>query len=171
VYLCLVYPPTGGAPSSTRVVQDCEKWIRSLEKNQRGRGYDGARIWKKWTQRAQPRQQKGRLPSKKTYSDAAGMTEHQWYGSVKLVSGSHGSLATQTTMEIEMNGYSGGEMSTALTSEANTTFSIHTNSLINNKEPNSPLTIDGDYLSDIEHRNDNEKYQRFVMVARNEDKI
>jgi hypothetical protein len=31
-YLCLVDPATGGAPSSTRIVQDCEKWIRSLGK-------------------------------------------------------------------------------------------------------------------------------------------
>jgi hypothetical protein len=30
-YLRLVDPETGGAPSSTRIVQDCEKWIRSLE--------------------------------------------------------------------------------------------------------------------------------------------
>jgi hypothetical protein len=32
VYLRLVDPATGGAPSSTRIVQDCEKLIRSLEK-------------------------------------------------------------------------------------------------------------------------------------------
>jgi hypothetical protein len=31
-YLCLVDPATGGAPSSTRIVHDCEKWIRSLGK-------------------------------------------------------------------------------------------------------------------------------------------
>jgi hypothetical protein len=31
-YLHLVDPATGGAPSSTRIVQDCEKWIRSLGK-------------------------------------------------------------------------------------------------------------------------------------------
>jgi hypothetical protein len=31
-YLFLVDPSTGGAPSSTRIVQDCEKWIRSLGK-------------------------------------------------------------------------------------------------------------------------------------------
>jgi hypothetical protein len=30
-YLRLVDPVTGGAPSSTRIVQDCEKWVRSLE--------------------------------------------------------------------------------------------------------------------------------------------
>jgi hypothetical protein len=32
VYLRLVDPATGSAPSSTRIVQDCEKWIRSLGK-------------------------------------------------------------------------------------------------------------------------------------------
>jgi hypothetical protein len=31
-YLCIVDPVTGGAASSNRIVQDCEKWIRSLEK-------------------------------------------------------------------------------------------------------------------------------------------
>jgi hypothetical protein len=31
-YLRLVDPTTGGAPSSKRIVQDCEKWIRSLGK-------------------------------------------------------------------------------------------------------------------------------------------
>jgi hypothetical protein len=31
-YLRIVDPVTGGAASSNRIVQDCEKWIRSLEK-------------------------------------------------------------------------------------------------------------------------------------------
>jgi hypothetical protein len=31
-YLRLVHPATGGAPSCTQIVQDCEKWIRSLMK-------------------------------------------------------------------------------------------------------------------------------------------
>jgi hypothetical protein len=31
-YLSIIDPETGGAPSSKRIVQDCEKWIQSLEK-------------------------------------------------------------------------------------------------------------------------------------------
>jgi hypothetical protein len=31
-YLRIVDPVTGGATSSNRIVQDCEKWLRSLEK-------------------------------------------------------------------------------------------------------------------------------------------
>jgi hypothetical protein len=62
-------------------------------------------------------------------------------------------------------------VSTALTSESHITSSIHTNSLINNEDPNSPLTIECDYFSDIENENDDERYKRFVMVARNDDDI
>jgi hypothetical protein len=59
------------------------------------------------------------------------MTDQQWRVSVELVNSIPNSLAMKTTMEIETNGGS-GEMSTALTSKANTTSSIHTNSLIDN---------------------------------------
>jgi hypothetical protein len=98
------------------------------------------------------------------------MTEQQWRGSVELVNCSLNSLATHTTIEIETTGGS-GEMSTSLTSKANAMSSIHTNLPINNKYTNSPLTIDCGYFSDIENRNDDEKYKRFIMVARNDNEI
>jgi hypothetical protein len=97
------------------------------------------------------------------------MTEQQWRGSVELVNGNQNSSATQTTMTMESTG-GRGETSTALASDANTTSTIHT-ILRLNEEPNSPLTIDCDYFSDIENENDKEKYKRFVMVARNDDEI
>jgi hypothetical protein len=118
----------------------------------------------------------GRLPSKKpqgpakwVHSDNAGITEQQWRGSFELVNVSHSS-ATHTTMEIETTGGS-GEMSAALTREANAMSSIHSDSLINKEEPNSPLTIDCDYFSDIENGNGDKTYKIFVMVARNDDEI
>jgi hypothetical protein len=46
---------------------------------------------------------------------------------------------------------------------------ININSMLN-EDPNSPLTIDCDYFSDIEIGIDNEKY-RFVMVELNGDEI
>jgi hypothetical protein len=127
--------------------------------------------------RAQPWQQTGggyqaknsQGPAKWVHSDAAGMTEQKWRVSVELVNGSQNSSATQTTMVIEMTGGS-GEMCTALTSKANTTSTIHTNSLLN-EEPNSPLTIDCDYFSDIWNVNDDEKCKRFIMVELNDDEI
>jgi hypothetical protein len=90
---------------------------------------------------------KPRGPEKWVHSDAASMTEQQWRGSVELVNGNQNSSATQTTMTMETTGTS-GEMSNTLTSNANTTFTIHSISLLN-EEPNSPLTIDYDYFSDI----------------------
>jgi hypothetical protein len=72
-------------------------------------------------------------------------------------------------MAIETTGGS-GEMSTALTSDANTTSTIHTIYLLK-EEPNISLTIDCDYFSDIENGNDDETYKRFIMVARNNDEI
>jgi hypothetical protein len=89
------------------------------------------------------------------------MTEQQWRGSVELVNSSQHILATQTTIET-------GEVSTMQTNNANATSTIDTNSMLN-EEPNSPLTIECDYSSDIEIGNDDEKYKRFVMVARNDD--
>jgi hypothetical protein len=74
------------------------------------------------------------------------------------------SLATQTTIET-------GEVSTTRTNDANATSRIDTNNEMLNEEPNSPLTIDCDYFSDIEIGIDYEKYKRFVMVARNDDEI
>jgi hypothetical protein len=61
-------------------------------------------------------------------------------------------------------------VSTAQTNDANATSTIETNSMLN-EEPNSPLTIDCDYFSDIEIGIDNKKYKRFIMVARNDDEI
>jgi hypothetical protein len=72
-------------------------------------------------------------------------------------------VAIQTTIET-------GEVSTTRTNDANATSTIDTNAMLN-EEPNSPLTIDCDYFSDIEIGIDNEKYKRFVMVARNDDEI
>jgi hypothetical protein len=69
-------------------------------------------------------------------------------------------------MRIETTG-NGGEISTVLMIEANNTSSTHNNSMIDNDEPNSPLTIDCDYFSSIDNRKDDEKYKRFVMVACN----
>jgi hypothetical protein len=37
-YLRIVNPNTGGAPSSRRVIQDCDKWLRSLEKIRKAGG-------------------------------------------------------------------------------------------------------------------------------------
>jgi hypothetical protein len=110
-----------------------------------------------------------RVPAKYVHIDAAGMTEQQWRGSVYLLNGNQNSSATQTTMMIETAGGS-GEMSNALTRDANTTSTIHSISLLN-EEPNSPLTIDCDYVSDIGNGNDDEKYNRFVMFSLNEDDI
>jgi hypothetical protein len=112
---------------------------------------------------------KPRGPAKWVHIDAAGMTEQQWRGSVELVNGNQNSSATQTTMKMETTGGS-GEMSNTLTSDANTTSTIHSISLLN-EEPNIPLTIDCDYFSDIENGNDDDTYKRFVMVARNDDEI
>jgi hypothetical protein len=103
------------------------------------------------------------------HSDAAGMTKQQWRGSVEMVNGNQNSSATQTTMTMETTGGS-GKTSTALTSNTKTMSPIHSISLFN-VEPNSPITIDCDYFSDIENGNDDEKYKRFVMVARNDDEI
>jgi hypothetical protein len=94
------------------------------------------------------------------------MTEQQWRGSVELVNGSQNSSATMT---METTGGS-GKMSSTITSNANTTSTIHTISLLN-EEPNNPVTIECDYFSDIENGNDDQKYKRFIMVARNEDEI
>jgi hypothetical protein len=86
------------------------------------------------------------------------MNKQQWYGSVELVKSSINNITTEdkpTTMEIETTG-SSGEISTVLMIEANTTSSTHKNSSIDNDEPNSPLTIDCDYVSNIENRKDDE---------------
>jgi hypothetical protein len=91
------------------------------------------------------------------------MIEQQWRGSVELVNSSQHSLATQTTIET-------GEVSTTRTNDAKAMSKIETNSMLN-EEPNSPLTIDCDYFSDIEIGIDDEKYKRFVMVALNDDEI
>jgi hypothetical protein len=72
-------------------------------------------------------------------------------------------LDTHTTIE-------NSEVSTARTNDANATSTTETNSMLN-EEPNSPLTIDCDYFSDIEIGIDDEKYKRFVMVARKDDEI
>jgi hypothetical protein len=61
-------------------------------------------------------------------------------------------------------------MSNTLTSNANTTSTIHSISLLN-EEPNIPLTIDCDYFSDIENGDDDKKYKSLVMVGRNDDDI
>jgi hypothetical protein len=37
-YLRLVDPNNGGAPSSQRIIQDCEKWVRSLDKIRKAGG-------------------------------------------------------------------------------------------------------------------------------------
>jgi hypothetical protein len=109
----------------------------------------------------QPKKPQG--PAKWVHTDAAGMTEQQWRGSVELVDSSLHSLATHATIEP-------GEVSTARTNDANASSTIETKSMLN-EEPNSPLTIDCDYFSDIEIGVDDEKYKRFVMVARNDDDI
>jgi hypothetical protein len=176
-YLRLVDPLNGGAPSSTRIVQDCEKWIRSLGKIRKaggkmvqGFGRNGHRERRQGNRWGGYQAKEPQGPAKWVHSDDADMTEQQWRGSVKLVNSSLNILATQATTEIETTGGS-GNISTALTTKANATSSIHKNSLINNEEPNSPLGIDCDYCSDIENRNNNEKYKRFVMVERNNDEI
>jgi hypothetical protein len=173
-YLRLVHPATGGAPSSTRIVQDCEKLIRSLGKIReaggkmvQGFGRNGHRERSHGNKRGGYRAKKPRGPAKWVHIDAAGMTEQQWRGSVELVNGNQNSSATQTTMTMETTGGS-GEMSNTLTRNANTTSTIHSISLLN-EDPNIPLTIDCDYFSDIENGNDDEKYKRFFMVARNND--
>jgi hypothetical protein len=175
-YLRLVDPATGGAPSSTRIVQDCEKWIRSLGKIReaggkmvQGFGRNGNRERGHGKKRGGYQAKKTRGPAKWVHIDAASMTEQQWRGSVELVNNNQNSSATQTTMTMEMTGGS-GKMSNALTSDANTTSTIHSISLLN-EEPNNPLTIDCDYFSDIENENDDKKYKRFVMVTRNDDDI
>jgi hypothetical protein len=85
------------------------------------------------------------------------MTEQQWRCIVELVNGKQNSSATQTTMTIETAGGS-GEMSITLTSDANSTSTIHSISLLN-EEPNNPVTIDCDFFSDIENGKDDEKYK------------
>jgi hypothetical protein len=175
-YLRLLDPATGGAPSSTGIVQDCEKWIRSLGKIReaggkmvQGFGRNGHRESSHGNKRGGCQAKKPQGPAKWVHSDATGMTEQQWHGIVELVNGSQNSSATQTTMAIETTGGS-GEMITALKSDANTTSTIHTNSMLN-EEQNSPLTIECDYFSDIENGNDDEKYKRFIMVVRNDNAI
>jgi hypothetical protein len=175
-YLHLVDPATGSAPPSTRIVQDCEKWIRSLGKIReaggkmvQGFGQNGHRERSHGNKRGGYQAKKPQGLAKWVHSDDADMTDQQWRGSIELVSGSQNSSAKQRTMTMEMTGGS-GEISTVLKSDANTTSIIHTILLLN-EELNSPLTIDCDYFSDIENGNDDKKYRRFVMVARNDDDI
>jgi hypothetical protein len=148
-YLRLVDLVTGGAPSSTRIIQDCEKWVRSLEtirqaggKMVQGFRRNGHRERSHSNKRGGYQPKKPQGPSKWVHSDAAGMTEQQWRGSVELVNSSQHSLDTKTTIET-------GEVSTTRTNDANATSTIDTNSMLN-EEPSSPLTIDCDYFSDIE---------------------
>jgi hypothetical protein len=144
-YLRLVDLVTGGAPSSTRIIQDCEKWVSSLEiirqaggKMVQGFGRNGHRERSHGNKRGGYQPKKPQGPAKWVHSDAAGMTEQQWRGSVELVNSSQHSLATQTTIET-------GEVSTTRTNDANATSTIDTNSMLN-EEPksrtaHSPLTV------------------------------
>jgi hypothetical protein len=106
VYLHLVDPATGGSPSSTIIVQDCEKWIRSLEKIReaggkmaQGCGCNGHIEHSQGNKRGGYQAKQPQGPATWVHRDAAGMTDQRWRGIVELVKGSHSS-ATQTTMEI-----------------------------------------------------------------------
>jgi hypothetical protein len=79
------------------------------------------------------KQKKLEAREKWVHIDAAGMTEQKWRGSVNLVNGNQNRSATQTTMTMETTGGS-GKMSNALTSDANTTSTIHSISLLNESQ-------------------------------------
>jgi hypothetical protein len=107
-YLRLVDAATGGAPSSTRIVQDCEKWIRSLRKIReaggnlvRGFGRNGHRERSHGNKRGGYQAKKPHSPANWVHSDDAGVPEQKWRGSVDLVKGSKNRSATQTTIAIE----------------------------------------------------------------------
>jgi hypothetical protein len=81
-YLHLVDPATGGAPSLTRIVQDCEKWIKSLGKIReagvkmvQGFGRNGHRERSHGNKRGGYQAKKVRGPAKWVHIDAAGVTE------------------------------------------------------------------------------------------------
>jgi hypothetical protein len=95
-----------------------------------GFGQNGHRERSHGNKRGDYQAKKSRDPAKWVHIDAAGMTEQQWRGNVELVNGSQNSSATQATMTMETTGGS-GEMSNALTSNANTTSTIHSISLLN----------------------------------------
>jgi hypothetical protein len=83
-YLCLVDLVTGGAPSSTRIIQDSEKWVISLEtirqvggKMVQGFGRNGHRKRSHGNKRGGYQSKKPQGQPKWFHSDAAGMTEQQ----------------------------------------------------------------------------------------------
>jgi hypothetical protein len=91
-YLRLVDCETGNAPLSNRIIQDCEKWIRSLEtirqaagKMVGGFGRNGHRERQIKGKRGgyQPKKHQG--PAKWVHHDAVGLDNKRWRKSVDLV--------------------------------------------------------------------------------------
>jgi hypothetical protein len=103
-YLHIVDPVTGGATSSNRIVQDCEKWLHSLEKkraaggnmvegfgrNGHMRGHQG--------RRGGYRIKKQQKSANWIHRDAIGLTQHMWRESVAKVDAKLESLSTPNTL-------------------------------------------------------------------------
>jgi hypothetical protein len=103
-YRRIVDPVTGGAASSNQIVQDCEKWLHSLEKiraaggkmvegfgrNGHRRGHQG--------RRGGYRIKKQQKSANWIHRDAIGLTQHMWCESVTKVDAKLESLSTPNTL-------------------------------------------------------------------------
>jgi hypothetical protein len=103
-YLHLVHPVTGGAPSCDRIVQDCEKWIRSIKKIRQAwgkmvEGFDrnGHRRGNQGKQGGY-QEKKPRKAAKEVHSDSSGLTQTQWRSSISLVNSTLSSIDLQSTV-------------------------------------------------------------------------
>jgi hypothetical protein len=100
-----VNPNTGGAPSSRRVIQDCDKWLRSLEKIRKaggkiveGFGRNGHRHSSHRGKHGgyNPKKQQG--PAKWVHADATGLTKKMWRSIVELVDTTLNDMNTPSKM-------------------------------------------------------------------------
>jgi hypothetical protein len=99
-YLGIVDPVTGGAPSSIRIVQDCERWICSLEKiiaaggnMVEGFGRNGHRRGNQG-RRGGYRDKNTQGAAKWIHRDAICLTQHMWCESVSKVDPKLDSIST-----------------------------------------------------------------------------
>jgi hypothetical protein len=151
-YLQFIDDATGNTPSLHRIVQDCDKWEKSLEKIRQaggkiveGFGRNGHRRGHK-RKRGGFREKKKQGPAKWVHSDTSGVTKHQLRESVAKVETNLNNIRT-TSLIYATTSQSRNDTTTASTTTTTTTTT--TDKTKSTRATFSPLTMI-DFGSNIE---------------------
>jgi transposase len=177
-YLRLVDRHTGGAPSSRRIIQDCEKWVRSLGKIRRaggkiveGFGRNGHRESSHGKKRGGYQPKKARGPGKWVHNDAHGLTEKMWRDSILKIDNKQmcintpSSRSSNTPSTLDSSATTSSTLSTTKSAKARTPPDSEQGQT---SETPSPLTML--YFSDLEtEENVSRKRNNIMMHSDDED--